>query len=236
MDLLSCPSNTGSLRLVQWPLFLLSSKVQVKPDNFTLKRYDWPISVTYPDVISCSVLCYRFCWLLIWPWIVKMHKKIFGIEYVGMNTWHMRLKNATTVLKNSYIRLLTVKGDSGMNFFWSTIIFWQFLLFPFYFYAPHPTPKKREKRKCLEFNHFFSHLLDGRVERIYREINSSILEGSLVITLFLKKLPVVLQKFTALTGLLVHVNLLHHFSKLSVSDESTYMHHFNCVQVLWWYL
>lgn len=27
MDLLSMPSNTGSLRLVQWPLFLLSSKV-----------------------------------------------------------------------------------------------------------------------------------------------------------------------------------------------------------------
>ena len=28
MDLLSIPSNTGSLRLVQWPLFLLSSKVE----------------------------------------------------------------------------------------------------------------------------------------------------------------------------------------------------------------
>lgn len=28
MDLLSMPSNTGSLRLVQWPLFLLSSKVK----------------------------------------------------------------------------------------------------------------------------------------------------------------------------------------------------------------
>jgi len=29
MDLLSIPSNTGSLRLVQWPLFLLCSKVQL---------------------------------------------------------------------------------------------------------------------------------------------------------------------------------------------------------------
>lgn len=28
MDLLSIPSNAGSLRLVQWPLFLLSSKVE----------------------------------------------------------------------------------------------------------------------------------------------------------------------------------------------------------------
>jgi len=29
MDLLSIPSNAGSLRLVQWPLFLLSSKVEI---------------------------------------------------------------------------------------------------------------------------------------------------------------------------------------------------------------
>lgn len=33
MDLLSMPSNTGSLRLVQWPLFLLSSKVNLTYDN-----------------------------------------------------------------------------------------------------------------------------------------------------------------------------------------------------------
>ncbi|KAJ0804054.1 putative 1,3-beta-glucan synthase [Helianthus annuus] len=33
MDLLSMPSNTGSLRLVQWPLFLLSSKVTLKSNN-----------------------------------------------------------------------------------------------------------------------------------------------------------------------------------------------------------
>jgi len=42
-----------------------------------------------------------------------------------------------------------------------------------------------------------------RVERIFREINNSIVEGSLVITLSLKKLPVVLSRLTALTGLLV---------------------------------
>lgn len=47
-------------------------------------------------------------------------------------------------------------------------------------------------------------LLENRVERIFREINNSIQEGSLVITLFLKKLPVVLSRFTALTGLLVN--------------------------------
>ncbi|KAL8517452.1 hypothetical protein ACS0TY_015625 [Phlomoides rotata] len=32
MDLLSMPSNTGSLKLVQWPLFLLSSKILLAID------------------------------------------------------------------------------------------------------------------------------------------------------------------------------------------------------------
>lgn len=55
--------------------------------------------------------------------------------------------------------------------------------------------------------YYFGNLLYGRVERIFREINNSISEGSLVITLSLKKLPVVLSRFTALTGLLVCVLL-----------------------------
>lgn len=53
----------------------------------------------------------------------------------------------------------------------------------------------------LSFHNLF--FFFDRVERIFREINSSILEGSLVITLVLKKLPLVLSRFTALTGLLV---------------------------------
>lgn len=53
-------------------------------------------------------------------------------------------------------------------------------------------------------DHLFSLVLfHCRVERVFREINGSISEGSLVITLSLKKLPVVLSRFTALTGLLV---------------------------------
>jgi len=46
-------------------------------------------------------------------------------------------------------------------------------------------------------------ILFDRVDRIFKEINNSILEGSLVITLSLKKLPLVLSRLTALTGLLV---------------------------------
>ncbi|KAI7740386.1 hypothetical protein M8C21_012733, partial [Ambrosia artemisiifolia] len=42
-----------------------------------------------------------------------------------------------------------------------------------------------------------------KVERIFREINHSIEENSLVMTLNLKKLPLVLSRFTALTGLLI---------------------------------
>lgn len=65
-------------------------------------------------------------------------------------------------------------------------------------------------------DHLFSLVLfHGRVERVFREINGSISEGSLVITLSLKKLPVVLSRFTALTGLLVFsfpLSILYIFS------------------------
>lgn len=55
------------------------------------------------QILVVGLFFSRSCWLLIWPWIVKTHKQIFGIEYVGMNTWHMRFRNATIVLKSSYI-------------------------------------------------------------------------------------------------------------------------------------
>jgi len=51
--------------------------------------------------------------------------------------------------------------------------------------------------------------VSDRVERIFREINNSILEGSLVITLRLEKLPHVLSRFIALFGLLVCVFRLY---------------------------
>uniref|UniRef100_A0A5B7BUS1 1,3-beta-glucan synthase n=1 Tax=Davidia involucrata TaxID=16924 RepID=A0A5B7BUS1_DAVIN len=124
MDLLSMPSNTGSLRLVQWPLFLLSSKILLAVD-LALDCKD-----TQEDLWS------RIC----------------RDEYMA--------------------------------------------------YAV------QECYYCVE--KILHSLVDGEgrlwVERIFREINSSILEGSLVITLSLKKLPLVLQRFTALTGLLIRNN------------------------------
>ncbi|CAK9160752.1 unnamed protein product, partial [Ilex paraguariensis] len=121
MDLLSMPSNAGSLRLVQWPLFLLSSKILLAID----------LALDCKDTQS------------------DLWSRICRDEYMAY------------AVKECYysaekILLSLVDGEGRL---------W--------------------------------------VERIFREINSSILENSLVITLTLKKLPAVLQKFTALTGLLM---------------------------------
>lgn len=121
MDLLACPSNTGSLRLVQWPLFLLSSKILLAVD----------LALDCKDTQA------------------DLWNRICRDEYMAY------------AVKECYYSI-------------------EKLLYS---------------------------LIDGEgrlwVERIYREINNSIMEGSLVITLSLKKLTVVLQKLTALTGLLL---------------------------------
>uniref|UniRef100_A0A6N2K4J3 1,3-beta-glucan synthase n=1 Tax=Salix viminalis TaxID=40686 RepID=A0A6N2K4J3_SALVM len=121
MDLLSVPSNTGSLRLVQWPLFLLSSKILLAVDL----------------ALDC--------------------------------------KDTQTDLWNR------IRKDEYMA------------------YAVQECYYSVEK--------ILHSLVDGEgrlwVERIFREINNSILEGSLVITLRLEKLPHVLSRFIALFGLLI---------------------------------
>nr|QKN22530.1 callose synthase 10 [Urtica dioica subsp. dioica] len=121
MDLLSCPSNTGSLRLVQWPLFLLSSKILLAVD----------LALDCKDTQA------------------DLWNRICRDEYMA--------------------------------------------------YAVQECYYSIEK--------LLYSLIDGEgrlwVERIYREINNSIMENSLVITLHLKKLPLVLSRFTALTGLLL---------------------------------
>nr|DAD30693.1 TPA_asm: hypothetical protein HUJ06_009544 [Nelumbo nucifera] len=121
MDLLTIPSNTGSLKLVQWPLFLLSSKIFLALD----------LAVDCKDTQA------------------DLWKRISKDEYMA--------------------------------------------------YAVQECYYSIEK--------ILHSLVDGEgrlwVERIFRDINNSILEGSLVITLNLKKLQVVLNRFTALTGLLI---------------------------------
>ncbi|XWS47846.1 hypothetical protein CRYUN_Cryun13aG0020200 [Craigia yunnanensis] len=120
MDLLLIPSNRGSLRLVQWPLYLLSSKILL--------------------AIDLAIDC----------------------KDTQADLWNR-------ICKDEYMA-----------------------------YAVQECYYSIEK--------ILHSLVDGEgrlwVERIYREINNSISEGSLVITLMLKKLPLVLQKLTALLGLL----------------------------------
>ncbi|TYJ98465.1 callose synthase 10 [Cucumis melo var. makuwa] len=125
MDLLSIPSNTGSLRLVQWPLFLLSSKIFLAVD----------LALDCKDTQA------------------DLWNRICRDEYMAY---------AVQECYYSVEKILYALVD-GEGRLW--------------------------------------------VERIFREITNSISEGSLVITLNLKKIPIVLQKFTALTGLLVRVLL-----------------------------
>ncbi|KAL1323430.1 callose synthase 10 [Arachis hypogaea] len=122
MDLLSIPSNTGSLRLVQWPLFLLSSKILMAIDL----------------ALDCK----------------DTQTDLWG-----------------RICKDEYMA-----------------------------YAVQECYYSIEK---ILYSIIVDH--EGRlwVERIFREINASISEGSLVITLSLKKLPLALSRFTALTGLLI---------------------------------
>ncbi|KAL3342752.1 hypothetical protein AABB24_026672 [Solanum stoloniferum] len=121
MDLLSMPSNTGSLRLVQWPLFLLCSKILLAID-LALDCKD-----TQGDL---------------WTRICRDEYMAYAVQECYYS-----------------IEKILYSLNDGEGRLW--------------------------------------------VERIYREINNSIMEGSLVITLSLKKLPVVLSRFTALTGLLI---------------------------------
>ncbi|KAJ0755182.1 putative 1,3-beta-glucan synthase [Helianthus annuus] len=121
MDLLSMPSNTGSLRLVQWPLFLLSSKIYYAIDL----------------AIDCKDTQHD-----LWSRIIRDEYMAYAVQecYYSIEK----------------ILLSLVDGEGKL---------W--------------------------------------VERIFREINNSIEENSLVMTLNLKKLPLVLSRFTALTGLLI---------------------------------
>ncbi|KAF3791007.1 Callose synthase 10 [Nymphaea thermarum] len=121
MDLLSMPSNLGNLRLVQWPLFLLSSKIFL--------------------AIDLAVDC----------------------KDTQMDLWNR-------ISKDEYMA-----------------------------YAVQECYYSVEK--------ILLSLADGEgrlwVERLFREINESILERSLLVNLKLKKLPMVVSRFTALTGLLL---------------------------------
>ena len=73
--------------------------------------------ITYKSVVyrfNCSDFLSRSCWLLIWLWIARTNKLIFGTEYLEMSTWHMLFQNATIVLKRFFTPWLTKKEDFGI--------------------------------------------------------------------------------------------------------------------------
>ncbi|KAJ4962108.1 hypothetical protein NE237_022018 [Protea cynaroides] len=119
-DLLSIPSNAGSLRLVQWPLFLLCSKIFLALD----------LALDCKDTQE------------------DLWNRISRDEYMAY------------AVQECYYSVEKILHSLVDN--------------------------------------------EGRlwVERIFREINNSILEGSLLLTLHLNKLSLVVSRFTALTGLL----------------------------------
>ncbi|KAK1305968.1 Callose synthase 10 [Acorus calamus] len=121
MDLLCIPSNSGSLRFVQWPLFLIISKILLAID-LALDCKD-----TQQDL---------------WSRISKDEYMAYAVQECYYSAEKM---------------LHSLVYDEGR--------LW--------------------------------------VERLFREINNSIASGSLVVSLNLKKLQLVLSRFTALTGLLV---------------------------------
>lgn len=121
-DLLSIPSNSGSFRLVQWPLFLLTSKILLAID----------LAVDCKDTQA------------------DLWNRISRDEYMAY------------AVKECYY----------------------------------------SAEKIL---HYLVNNDEGRlwVERLFRELNNSISEGSLVVTIRLEKLQLVVSRFTALTGLLI---------------------------------
>lgn len=120
MDLLSIPSNAGSLKLVQWPLFLLSSKILLAID----------LALDCKDTQA------------------DLWNRISRDEYMAY-----AVQECYYSIEKILHSLVEAEGR-----------LW--------------------------------------VERIFREINNSVLEASVLLTLQLKKLPLVLSRFTALTGLL----------------------------------
>eukprot|EP00268_Persea_americana_P030985 TRINITY_DN3005_c1_g1_i2.p1 TRINITY_DN3005_c1_g1~~TRINITY_DN3005_c1_g1_i2.p1 ORF type:complete len:1912 (+),score=293.34 TRINITY_DN3005_c1_g1_i2:360-6095(+) len=120
MDLLKIPSNTGSLRLVQWPLFLLSSKILLAID-LALDCKD-----TQADL---------------WDRISRDEYMAYAVKECYYSI-------------NKILQSLVVE-EGGL---------W--------------------------------------VERLFKKIGDSFTEWSILVNLQLKKLPLVVKKFTALTGLL----------------------------------
>lgn len=107
-DLLHMPKNSGLLPMVQWPLFLLVSKVE-QIECFQFSWYMFLIWVKYYEQIVLFLFQLIFLddvldlirYFL--PEILQLSARIrrmsSGLEFLGMNTWNMQFRSAITVLR-----------------------------------------------------------------------------------------------------------------------------------------
>nr|CAB3499926.1 unnamed protein product [Digitaria exilis] len=121
MDLLMMPSNCGNLRLVQWPLFLLTSKIMLANDYAS----------------DCNDSQYE-----LWYRISKDEYMAYAVKECYYSTERI---------------LHSLVDAEGQRW----------------------------------------------VERLFRDLNESIAQGSLLVTIHLRKLQLVLTRLTGLTGLLI---------------------------------
>lgn len=133
MDLLLMPKNSGNLPLVQWPLFLLASKVILGPPALYflshLHFFWWFFFSSFRRFLNMILIftlylfmffC-RFFWLKIW-WRVVIHKQSCGNGFQEMTIWSMPLRRATMPLDLSWQKYWRVKEGCGK--FWDEETIW----------------------------------------------------------------------------------------------------------------
>jgi len=91
MDLLLVPySSDPSLKIIQWPPFMLASKVPIDSTcNSIFKTHVLPVHIIWFPVNLC-----RFLLHWIWQLSFEVGTLIFGSAYVQTNIWNVRCLNA----------------------------------------------------------------------------------------------------------------------------------------------
>ncbi|KAL9267094.1 Callose synthase 10-like protein [Drosera capensis] len=240
-DLLSMPSNTGKLGLVQWPLFLLSSKIYMAIDlalDCKDTQADLWSRISRDDYMAYAVQeCYYSIQMILLSltdgegmrWIPidgqnpQESNKVYAAIFAPF--WNEIIKSLREedYICNREKDLLSMPSNTGKL----GLVQWPLFLLSSKIYmaidlALDCKDTQADLWSRISRDDYMAYavqecyysiqmilvsLTDGEgmrwVDRIYREINNSIMEGSLLITLNLEKLPLVVSRFTAMTGLLM---------------------------------
>lgn len=111
MELLQMPKNTDFVPMVQWPLFLLASKV--------IKFFEFSVHIFFPYIMEFHhwshilfIVTFRYSLLKIWQLRVT-HKKNCGTGFHEMITWNMQLLSVFTPSRWFWPRFLTKMARRG---------------------------------------------------------------------------------------------------------------------------